>query len=57
MLDRRIYPCMSEALTWEEIPKAHMMMWKNQHKPATAVLVNAPKPGLKTLEDVVEAER
>ena len=31
------------------------MMWKNQHKPGNmAVLVNAPKRGLKTLEDVAE---
>ena len=32
------------------------MRWKNQHKPGNmAVLVNAPKPGLKALEDVMEA--
>jgi crotonyl-CoA carboxylase/reductase len=56
VLDRRIYPCMSEVLPWSEIPKAHQMMWKNQHKPGNmAVLVNAPQPGLKNFEDVVEA--
>ena len=32
------------------------MMWKNQHTPGNmAVLVNAPRAGLRTLEDVVEA--
>jgi crotonyl-CoA carboxylase/reductase len=32
------------------------MMWKNEHKPGNmAVLVNAPQPGLKNLEDVIEA--
>ena len=32
------------------------MMWKNQHKPGNmAVLVNAPRPGLRTLDDVIEA--
>src|SRR5262249_52733204 len=32
-LDRRIDPCMSEVLPWKDIPRAHQMMWKNQHKP------------------------
>jgi crotonyl-CoA carboxylase/reductase len=32
------------------------MMWKNEHKPGNmAVLVNAPRPGLKNLEDAIEA--
>ena len=56
VLDRRIYPCMSEVLPWAEIPRAHQMMWKNEHKPGNmAVLVNAPHPGLKSFEDVIEA--
>ena len=47
---------MSEVLPWEEIPKAHTLMWKNQHKPGNmAVLVNLPRPGLRTLDDVIEA--
>jgi crotonyl-CoA carboxylase/reductase len=58
VLDRRIYPCMSEVLPWSDIPRAHQMMWKNEHKPGNmAVLVNAPHPGLKSFEDVVEAAR
>jgi crotonyl-CoA carboxylase/reductase len=33
-------------------------MWKNEHAPGNmAVLVNAPKTGLRTLEDVIEAGR
>jgi crotonyl-CoA carboxylase/reductase len=49
---------MSEVLPWDDIPKAHMMMWKDQHKPGNmAVLVNAPHPGLKSFEDVIEATR
>ena len=56
VLDRRIDPCMSEVLSWKEIPAAHTKMWKNQHLPGNmAVLVNSPKAGLRTLEDVVEA--
>jgi len=55
VLDRRIDPCMSEVLPWAKIPAAHQMMWKNQHKPGNmAVLVNAPKAGLRNLDDVVE---
>ena len=56
MVERRIDPCMSEVYSWEDIPKAHMRMWNNQHQPGNmAVLVNAPAPGFRTYEDVVEA--
>jgi crotonyl-CoA carboxylase/reductase len=47
---------MSEVFPWENIPLAHMKMWKNQHPPGNmSVIVNAPRPGLKTFEDAVEA--
>jgi crotonyl-CoA carboxylase/reductase len=53
---RQIDPCMSEVFGWNEIPKAHTKMWKNQHLPGNmAVLVNAVKPGLRTIEDAIEA--
>jgi crotonyl-CoA carboxylase/reductase len=56
VIDRRIDPCMSEVFGWDKIPVAHQMMWKNQHKPGNmAVLVNTPRTGLRTLDDVVEA--
>ena len=55
VLERRIDPCLSKTFPWLEIPKAHTMMWKNQHPPGNmAVLVSAPMTGLKTLEDVLE---
>jgi crotonyl-CoA carboxylase/reductase len=55
VLERRIDPCLSKTFPWQEIPTAHMMMWKNQHPPGNmAVLVCAPSPGLKSLEDVQE---
>jgi len=55
VLDRRIDPCMSEVLSWKEIPAAHTKMWKNQHKPGNmAVLITAQRPGLRTFEDVIE---
>ena len=56
VLDRRIDPCMSEVFSWENIPYAHTKMWKNEHAPGNmAVLVSSPKPGLHTVEDVIEA--
>ncbi|MGR3322666.1 MAG: crotonyl-CoA carboxylase/reductase [Pseudooceanicola sp.] len=58
MVERRLDPCMSEVFPWEEIPAAHMKMMRNEHKPGNmAVLVQSPRTGLRTLEDVVEAGR
>lgn len=55
VLDRRIDPCMSEVFAWDQIPKAHTKMWKNQHAPGNmAVLVSAPRTGLRSLEDCLE---
>lgn len=57
VIDRRVDPCMSEVFTFADIPKAHTKMWKNQHAPGNmAVLVNAPRAGLRTVEDVAEAD-
>ncbi|KZY41759.1 crotonyl-CoA carboxylase/reductase [Roseovarius sp. HI0049] len=56
MIERRLDPCMSEVFPWDEIPHAHMKMKRNEHKPGNmAVLVQAPKTGLRTVEDVLEA--
>jgi crotonyl-CoA carboxylase/reductase len=56
VLAQRIDPCMSEVYSWQDIPKAHMKMWKNEHRPGNmAVLVSAPRTGLKTLDDAIEA--
>ena len=58
VIERRVDPCMSEVFPWLQIPKAHMRMWKNEHKPGNmAVLVSAPTTGLRTLEDTEEASR
>ncbi|HSY86926.1 MAG TPA: crotonyl-CoA carboxylase/reductase, partial [Verrucomicrobiae bacterium] len=46
----------SEVFPWDEIPGAHTKMMKNQHKPGNmAVLVQARRPGMRSLEDAVEA--
>jgi crotonyl-CoA carboxylase/reductase len=56
VIERRIDPCMSEVFAWEDIPRAHTKMWKNEHKPGNmAVLVSARYPGLRTVEDAIEA--
>jgi crotonyl-CoA carboxylase/reductase len=58
MIERRIDPCMSEVLPWSDIPKAHMRMWKNEHRPGNmAVMVNSPNTGLRTFDDVLEVSR
>ncbi len=58
VIERRLDPCMSEVFSWDDIPRAHTKMWKNEHKPGNmAVLVTAQHPGLRTYEDVVDASR
>ena len=55
VIERRIDPCMSEVFSWDDIPAAHMKMLANQHKPGNmAVLVQAKKPGRRTIEDCFE---
>jgi crotonyl-CoA carboxylase/reductase len=49
---------MSEVMSWADIPLAHTKMWKNQHLPGNmAVLVSSPRPGLRTIEDAIEASK
>ncbi|SLN66482.1 Crotonyl-CoA reductase [Falsiruegeria litorea R37] len=56
MVERRLDPCMSEVFTWDDLPEAHMKMRRNEHLPGNmSVLVQAPKTGLRTLEEVLEA--
>ncbi|PTQ70738.1 crotonyl-CoA carboxylase/reductase [Celeribacter persicus] len=56
VIEEKIDPCMSEVFSYEDIPAAHMKMLKNQHKPGNmAVLVQSPKTGLHTLQDVLDA--
>ena len=54
MISRRIDPCMSEVFGWDEIPKAHTKMLRNEHKPGNmAVLVQASRTGMRSLEEAV----
>jgi crotonyl-CoA carboxylase/reductase len=55
VIERRLDPCMSEVFAWEDIPAAHTKMLKNLHKPGNmAVLVQAKRPGRRTVEDCIE---
>jgi crotonyl-CoA carboxylase/reductase len=55
VIERRLDPCMSEVFAWEDIPAAHRKMLKNLHKPGNmAVLVQAKRPGRRTVEDCIE---
>jgi crotonyl-CoA carboxylase/reductase len=55
VVNRQVDPCMSEVFAWADIPRAHMKMWKNQHKPGNmAVLVQAKRAGMRTLEEAME---
>jgi crotonyl-CoA carboxylase/reductase len=56
VVERRVDPCMSEVLAWHDIPRAHTKMWRNEHKPGNmAVLVQAKRPGMRTLEEAALA--
>ncbi|MDF2366298.1 MAG: crotonyl-CoA carboxylase/reductase [Sneathiella sp.] len=56
VVERRIDPCMSEVFSWDDIPRAHTKMMNNEHKPGNmAVLVSSKYPGLRTIEDAIEA--
>jgi crotonyl-CoA carboxylase/reductase len=56
MVERRLDPCLSEVFGWDQIPEAHMKMLRNEHKPGNmAVLVQAPRSGLRTFDDTLEA--
>ncbi|WP_417249597.1 crotonyl-CoA carboxylase/reductase [Celeribacter sp.] len=57
MIEKRIDPCMSEVFPWTQIPAAHTKMAQNQHKPGNmAVLVQVPRPGLKSFSEVLAAQ-
>ncbi len=49
----KVDPCLSRTFPWDETGACHQLMRDNQHPSGNmAILVNAPRPGLKTLDDV-----
>lgn len=56
VIERRIDPCLGELFSWDQLPAAHTKMWNNEHAPGNmAVLVSAPRPGLRDLAETLEA--
>ena len=49
----KVDPCLSRVFTFAETGMSHQLMRDNQHPSGNmAILVNAPEPGLRTLDDV-----
>lgn len=58
VINKQIEPGLSEVFAWADIPKAHTKMLRNEHLPGNmAVLVNAPRKGLKNLEETRAATK
>jgi len=56
VIERRIDPGLSEVFAWNEIPKAHMTLWRNEQMLGNmAVLVSARRPGLRSFAEAAEA--
>jgi crotonyl-CoA carboxylase/reductase len=56
VVTRKVDPCMSEVFAWDDISRAHGKMRRNEHRPGNmAVLVQAKRAGLRTLEENAEA--
>ena len=54
MCENRLKPCLSEVFGWDELPEAHMKMRRNEHLPGNmSVMVQAPRPGLRTLSETL----
>ncbi|HEX4455185.1 MAG TPA: crotonyl-CoA carboxylase/reductase [Kofleriaceae bacterium] len=56
VIDGKVDPCLSRTFAWGETAACHQLMRDNQHPSGNmAILVNAPKPGLRTLAEVRDA--
>jgi len=58
MCENKLNPCLSETFDWNDLPEAHMKMRRNEHLPGNmSVLVQAPRRGLRTIEQTLAAAR
>ena len=58
MCEDKLNPCLSETFDWDDLPEAHMKMRRNEHLPGNmSVLVQAPRRGLRTIEETLVAAR
>ena len=54
----KVDPCMSRVFRFDETAECHQLMRDNQHPSGNmSILVNAPRTGLRTLDDVRNAKR
>jgi crotonyl-CoA carboxylase/reductase len=53
VIARKVDPCLSRVFAFAQTAECHQLMRDNQHPSGNmAILVNAPRPGLRTLADV-----
>ena len=58
MCEDKLNPCLSETFDWIDLPGAHMKMRRNEHLPGNmSVLVQAPRRGLRTIEETLAVAR
>jgi crotonyl-CoA carboxylase/reductase len=51
----QVEPCLSRTFAWADTGACHQLMRDNEHPSGNmAILVNAPRPGLRTLAEVRE---
>jgi len=56
--EQKVDPCMSRVFRFDETAACHQLMRDNQHPSGNmSILVNAPRAGLRTLDDVRNAKR
>jgi len=54
--ESKVDPCLSQTFKFEETGQSHQLMRENKHpNGCMSILINAPKTGLKTLDDVRNA--
>jgi crotonyl-CoA carboxylase/reductase len=57
VIDGKVDPCLSKIFKFDETGECHQLMRDNKHPSGNmAILVNAPRPGLRTLDEVRKAK-
>src|SRR3569623_1236668 len=57
VMEGKVDPCMSRVFGFRETGECHQLMRENKHPNGNmSILVNAPRPGLRTLDDVRNAK-
>lgn len=52
---KKIQPVLTRVFTWEQIPEAHQLMYRNELHGTVSCLVGAPRTGLKTYRETLAA--